>query len=266
VFFIALLVWQIVLWIGLRRNLRIGVLRAIAAYFLYTTGSAWMITLKSAFSEQEDCRFATISTIPVLNPGPLTFEPNAFCADFPLVEVGTHESKGPVPGRPRWSNSQTEHDRGLPVNVGDIITVRIFVENGAADNLELRDRTVARHVKARADIHDVDQFRHLISVTIASDSAPTIVSSDVVHGGDAVVYSSQPTRLRYIPGSSEVSIYCEAALLKRWLDSCSDIGDKIKMVPITDGILKNGLDLGDIEPGFRYALVLFFHLIVEAGP
>jgi hypothetical protein len=265
-FFIVLLVWQIVLWIGLRRNLRIGVLRAIAAYFLFNMGSAWLITLKSAFSADANCPVTTFSTVPVFNPGPLTFEPTAFCADFPLVEVGTHESKGPVPGRRRWSNSQTEHDRGLPVNVGDIITVRIFVENSALEDSALRDRTVARHVRARAEINDVDPLRHLISVTVASDNAPTIVSSDVMHGGDAVVYGSQPTRLRYVPGSSEVSVYCEAALLKRLLDSCSDVGDKLKMVPITDGIIKNGLDLGDIEPGFRYALALFFHLIVEAGP
>ena len=70
---------------------------------------------------ENDCRFEDLTAYPVLNPGPLKWTGTMTCGDFPLIDVGHR-------GADHWSKSQSDHNAGLLAKIGDVLSVRLFLE------------------------------------------------------------------------------------------------------------------------------------------
>lgn len=262
---VVVLSWTLVFWTRyLRETAQVGRGRALIAYLVFFTCSSVIYAVMGGSQnwEERDCGFAELPTTkPQLNPGPLTFEAQALCADYPLVDVGTRHSVGPLPGRTTWwSLSQIEHNIGLPANIGDELSVRIFLENGAADNSDPR-LTTAKHVTVGCKLERESLTRHVLSVSVSAENAPSIWSAEVIHGGDAAVYTTTPSTLTYIAGTSEMLVSTEEARLRRAIGDVKKAPDAVS-VSLPDGIVGGSLDVGDLRPGYRHCLLIYFRFRV----
>src|ERR1035437_1162553 len=245
-------------WYALRRLAHVGYVRAGIAFLLYfiLSGSISSIQVASVYRLATTCQFDDLTVYPTLNPGPLKWVGPMTCGDYPLVEIGHREAA-------YWPRSQAEHNTGLLAKIGDVLSVRLFLENGAADNADPRT-AVARNVRAMFHLRSASPQEYVLSVTVTSDNAATISSSDITRGGDCTIRTSTPALLQYLPGTTSMLVSRESVRALR-LTPTSPVGTSgVNTVDVPDGVLANGLTLSSLAPGYGQTIQLLFRLIVVA--
>jgi len=106
-------------------------------------------------------------TVATLNFWPITFtgEP---CKDYPAIS-------GHIQGA-NYPQNLSEYNQGVTAHNGDEITVRLYIHNGAADNLDPA-QTTARNVRVATNVDTSTGSDHVIGMTFSSDNTNTVTSS-----------------------------------------------------------------------------------------
>src|ERR1700722_846381 len=100
-------------------NLKVGITFAMSAFFVFALAGA-VFPGKTNHTKAEDC--SPVYSQPIFNPYPITWSDEAGfdCTDFATLAGGVH-------GGGVWSDN-------FNANVGDTVTLRVYVHNGAATN------------------------------------------------------------------------------------------------------------------------------------
>jgi len=167
--------------------------------------------------------FAVSATGPQFNVFPISYT-QELNHDFPLLD-GRNVTNGED-----WSASNTDHANGVEADPGDEIEFLVYYHNGAADAPE----NIARNVVIKANVPSGESTSHTISATISADNAETVRSAD--KGGNVTVHLSEFQELTYVNGST------------RWFPERSTSGQSLP-----NGILLNGVDLGDVRGCWDFA-------------
>lgn len=192
---------------------------ASAAFFTPTYGNV---------AKSETC--ANPPSVPTLNNFPVTFtNPGELCKDFPAISAR-------VVSNGHYANSQAELDAGITAQSGDEIYVRVYVHNGAANNLD-QSQTVARNVQVTTNVDTAVSSTHTLSVTMKGTNTNTVSKTFTIR-------TNSNERLEVISGSGEVFDY-QANLLNSGLN----IGN-------------NTYTVGDMNACFEYSKFLRFKLRV----
>ncbi|MFC1656664.1 hypothetical protein ACFL14_01705 [Patescibacteria group bacterium] len=127
------------------------------------------------------------------------------------------------------NHTQGEKDWHNPVQakLGDVINWNIYLHNGV-------EGTTAHNVKARVELPENQDTNHTLQVNIQSDD--TNMFSD-----SAELIADQELKLNYVSGSTEL-----------WDRN----GHKVKDLP--DGIVDGGINIGDIQGCWPYAVFIVF--------
>jgi fimbrial isopeptide formation D2 family protein/uncharacterized repeat protein (TIGR01451 family) len=167
--------------------------------------------------------FAVSATGPQFNVFPISYT-QELNHDFPLLD-GRNVTNGED-----WSVSDTDHANGVEADPGDEIEFLVYYHNGAADAPE----NIARNVVIKASVPSGDSTSHTVSASISADNAETVRSAD--KGGNVTVHLSESQDLTYVSGST------------RWFPERSTSGQSLP-----NGILLNGIDLGDVRGCWDFA-------------
>ncbi len=201
---------------------------------------------------------------PAFDWWPLTYNPNATCADFALIDARNLSSNDTRDSR--YALSQSEHDAGIHAGIGDTVRVSIYFHNGASDQIS-RSQTTAHNVQISSSYSTDPTDYHVISGGISASNAPGV--TDVGHGGPISVHTDVPTVLQYVPGTSELCISYQAAK-ERGADltkTCGMSGDGLPKiaVPIGDGVANGSVGIGDIKACWTYSGTLIYSVQVLAA-
>jgi hypothetical protein len=105
-----------------------------------------------------------ISSVPVFNYFPVTFDDKntPLCHDFPMIDV----AKDTI--NPSFSQSEDEYKSIRKFNAGDVLVVLLYINNGAASNLD-RNITTAKNVKISTSITNNNNL-YTLTATFAGDN------------------------------------------------------------------------------------------------
>ena len=253
------LVWAVGVLPTLRRLARVGYIRSSLAFLLFVVLSSAIgsIQVGSLSQLENDCRFEDLTAYPVLNPGPLKWTGTMTCGDFPLIDVGHR-------GADHWSKSQSDHNAGLLAKIGYVLSVRLFLENGAADDADPQT-AVASNVQVSFHVTSASPKDYVLSATVKSDNASPIASSDMMRGGNCRIRSSEPAVLQYLPGTTSMLTSRETSRVLRLSPNDPDGKSALVIVDLPDGVLTNGVTIRKLAPGYQQSVQLFFRLAVVAS-
>src|ERR1039458_6302991 len=246
---VCLILWTFVLWRSAKWIGRATVLRTILA-FLVSPPLSWLFATASfiARAPRQGCDIA-VPMRAALNPGPLRFGVDAFCSEFPLIDV--HKQSSSAPRELRFADSLAEHLAGMNANIGDTLHVRIWIDNGADDLTPELDTAKGVRVVVRPYKASVGEFR--LSAFATSTTAPTINSVNPKYGGDFTVRTPKSAVIEYVPDSTVLCISKDhsASAFHSWeagqgssssaLDFSSLCAYTQKGVKGPDGIMSSGL-------------------------
>jgi hypothetical protein len=171
------------------------------------------------------------------------------CADFPLIDVGLLNST-------HWSRSAADHDAGIKANTGDIVALRLWLNNGAADNLDTEQMT-ARNVRVRIGTLRPNPNTLLMGAQAYGDNVRLIQSAQAKFGGHAKITTNVPVKAVVVPGSvcinrsrlpSKDGSFCNTAA-----------GDTL----LPDSSLRQWFNIGDIRPGYANGVQVYFRFRLE---
>jgi hypothetical protein len=168
--------------------------------------------------------------VPVFNPYPVTYsdENTPVCHDFPIIDVAKDEK------HPRFARSEDEYFSVRNFNEGDQIVALLYMNNGGIDEKNF----TARNVKISTSITS-NGNQHKIAATFTGDNVEPA-------SGSVTVQTNPNEYLEVIPKSGFMYDY-EGNLI---LDQQGlNLGNST-------------FKLGDLDPGFAYALFFTFKLKV----
>ncbi|MDQ3903320.1 MAG: hypothetical protein M3247_06750 [Thermoproteota archaeon] len=236
---------QPLVWIFFLVFTVVGGSASILSYFFphsYNTPQQSRVSTQSNYQEEE---IPTTMTDPYhyqqcpkppthaeLNHYPVSYEnPAEACHDFPALSARV------LPDG-KYPRSQQELVQGLIVHAGQAIRVRIFIDNGAAINLDPA-QTIARNVSLITKVDTDSGPVHQIKIRFAGDN--TNIQERVL-----TVITASNERLEVIPNSGQI---------RNWVNSESLLKGNVD-------IGNNVLSLGDIEPCFEHSLFIYYDLKV----
>jgi uncharacterized repeat protein (TIGR01451 family) len=169
-------------------NRRFGLVGSMVA-ILATSLVLALIPQATARINAENC--ANPPTTPTLNHWPITYddENTPLCHDFRAIDAAVYTPNG----TPEFSQSETDWQNGLQLNVGQEGVALIYVHNGAANNLP-GDQTMARNVKIETNTDEDTGSTHRLAVRMAGDNTNTVSESFTVK-------TPSDARLEVIPNS-----------------------------------------------------------------
>ncbi len=153
------------------------------------------------------------------------------CHDFPALS-------GRVLPDGKYPTSQEIFEKGLTAHSGQGIRVRLFIDNGAAINLDPA-QTTARNVLLITRVDPDSGPVHQIKIRFAGEN--TNIQERVL-----TVFTASNERLEVIPNSGQIRNWKNSEALLR---SNVDIGNNV-------------VNLGDIEPCFEHSLFIYYDLRV----
>ncbi len=168
---------------------------------------------------------------PVFNPYPVNYfdEHTPVCTDFPVIDVALD-----LPN-PSFSQSQDEHFSPHRFAFGDNIVALLYINNGGIDQNEF----IAKNVRITTSIKS-DGKNHRISATFSGDNVAALNRSLTIETGD-------DEYLEVYPNSGFMFTYEGKLMLER---QGFNLGNAT-------------FELGDLTPGFQYALFLSFKMRVK---
>lgn len=149
-----------------------GSLVAIVAVSLVLT----LIPQATAQLSAENC--VNPPTTPTLNYWPITYddENTPLCHDFRAIDAAKYTPNSDL----EFSQSETDWQNGLQLDVGQEGVALMYVHNGAANNLP-SDQTMARNVRIQTTTESNTGSTHRISVRMAGDNTNTVTESFTIH-------------------------------------------------------------------------------------
>lgn len=198
---------------------------------LFTESTFPLISTAEQRNRTTDC--TPVPIVATLNPFPVTFlNPAPACHNFPMLDARILDGGS-------YSGNQVMRDLGRTAHIGDTIRVRVYVDNGAANNLP-EEQAVARNVALTTAIESLQNSQHKIKATLTSDNANALSKSFLIQADPGSV-------LEVVPNSGQIRDW-QNGLLK----------DAIQLGG-------NRFSIGDLAPGFETDLFLYFDLRVVAG-
>lgn len=148
-----------------------------------------------------------------------------------------------------WPKSQQEHDRGIHAEPGDVVWISIYFDNGAPDHDIFTIYNA--HASVQYD-NSTATKQHTIRAILSADNAEQVDSS--LLGGDITIFTSVPTYLKYLEGSTSTCRSYDATKEQGLLPRSRDCGIHLhdRKVSLPDGIANGFVTLGTIRPGFNY--------------
>jgi uncharacterized repeat protein (TIGR01451 family)/fimbrial isopeptide formation D2 family protein len=117
-------------------------------------------------------------TTPSLNYWPITYDDvnTPECHDFRAIDAAVYNPTG----SPVFSQSESDWQNGLQLNIGQEGVALIYVHNGAANNLP-SSQTLAKNVKITTATDTRTGSTHKLSVRLAGDNTNVVNESFTVH-------------------------------------------------------------------------------------
>ena len=220
--------------------------------FVFFIPGLFISFLKSGMASviRDDSCSVAISRTPILNPGPIKYGPLLMCADFPLIDVALLTST-------HWSRSAAEHDAGIEAKVGDSVALRLWFNNGAADNLDTEQMT-ARNVRVRVGNLRPNPNTLLLFAQAYGDNVPLIKSGQAKFGGHAKITTNVPVNAELVPSSICIN---RSHLPSKDGSLCNtSAGD----VLLPDSSVSEWFNIGDIRPGYANGVQVHFRFRLRA--
>lgn len=200
--------------------------------------------------------------------------------EFPVYDSGLRDLKGayfangPVrmidgivldgPEVQSYDNYNTTRDRILRVRDGSSILISIFFYNSAIDPAAT-DTTIVGDARITAGMDTIHaQARHSISAGAVGMNTRAIWSTSPARGGNLSIVSSEPVKLKYVPGSTFMCVH-RPPVFERQLPTASDPTGicqgarrkgPVQLLHLPDGIVNGAASLGHI-PGQISGFVVF---------
>jgi hypothetical protein len=163
-----------------------------------------------------------------------------------------------------YDNYNTTRDRVLRVRDGSSILISIFFYNSAIDPAAT-DTTIVGEARITAGL-DTSQARtsHSISAGAVGMNTRAIYSTSPDRGGNISIVSSDPVKLKYVPGSTFMCVH-RPPVFERQLPTASDPTGicrgarrrgPVQFLHLPDGIVNGAVLLGRI-PGQISGFVVF---------
>ena len=190
---------------------------------------AVLIALPDQTSLADDIECQVLSEVATLNPFPVTYTGEA-CKDYPVISARLANGSYP--------SNATEASQPIFANAGDEVVVRMYIHNGAAENLN-DDQTTARDVRVTTTIAEDAGGDQGVFTSITANNTNTI-------GGLVNIMTTPGHRLVPVPGSGQVFDY-QARVIEDGLT-----------------VANRTVELGDMQACFRFSQFITFRLRVEA--
>lgn len=182
-----------------------------------------------SLAEDKDIECDVLTTSATLNPFPVTYTGEA-CKDYPVISARLASGQYPP--------SAVAQNQPIFANAGDEVVVRMYIHNGAAENLD-PDETTARHVRVTTTIHEDGGGDQGVSTSVTGDNTNTI--GDLIH-----IITTPGHRLVPVPASGQLWDY-QARAIRSGFD-----------------VANTTVPLGDMEACFVFSQFITFRLRVEA--
>lgn len=168
-----------------------------------------------------------------LNPFPVGFtNPAKPCTNFPAVDARVVDDG-------RYSSSAEDYSAGRSVRSGDLIRIRIYIDNGAGNNISAK-KGVAKNVKLNISVDQSIGPEHLIRVSFAGDNTNTIQQSFPIR-------TASNEFLEVVPKTGQLRDWQNKLIREHF-----DLGN-------------NTFPIGDLTPGFETDLFLYFDVTVKSA-
>lgn len=187
----------------------------------------------------DNCAMEAPENGPAFNIWPLAFT-SQNCKDLPLIDAKNLDRSG---RDGRYAVSQAEHDAGITAAPGEKIRVAIYFHNGSSD--QANDAiTTAYNTRLTAGVPTAVATSHSLSGGIAADNAQAVYSGQANTGGNIKINTTVPSRLQYVPGSTEL------------------YGQSGRIRGLPDGIVNGSANIGDVMACFQFSGYVIFTLTV----
>ena len=215
-------------------NHRFGLVGSMVAIVATSLVLALIPQATAVHTSAENC--ANPPSTPTLNYWPITYddENTPLCHDFRAIDAAVYNSNG----TPEFSQSETDWQNGLQLDVGQEGVALIYVHNGAANNLP-GDQTMARNVKIETNTDEDTGSTHRIAVRMAGDNTNTVNQSFTVK-------TPSNARLEVIPNSGFMYDYQGNLVLDQ---QNLDLGNST-------------YTLGDLDACFEYSIFMTYRFKV----
>ncbi len=156
-------------------NRRFGLVGTMLMIVVTSLGLA-IIPQSTARTNAENC--VNPPTTPTLNYWPITYDDQntPLCHDFRAIDAARYVANQDL----EFSQSETDWQNGLSLDVGQEGVALMYLHNGAANNLPA-EQTTARNVKIQTTTETSTGSTHRISVRMAGDNTNTVTQSFTVH-------------------------------------------------------------------------------------
>jgi uncharacterized repeat protein (TIGR01451 family) len=183
----------------------------------------------------QDC--ANPPSTPTFNYWPVTYDDDntPFCHDFQAIDAALDVAN------PQWSQSASDWNDGLTLQVGQQAAAGIYIHNGAANNLDPA-LTMARDVHIITETSTTPGSSHQIKVTFTASNAASYSKSFTVH-------TPANSTLEVIPNSGFMYDYQGRVILDQ---QNLNLGN-------------SDFTLGELDACFEYSLFLTYKFKVK-GP
>jgi hypothetical protein len=183
-----------------------------------------------------DSRCPEPPTHAVLNHYPVSFtNPAEPCHDFPALSARLLPDE-------KYPQSEQDLTRVFRIHDGDVIRVRLYIDNGAAPINTNPEMTTARKVSLVTSLDSEQGPLHHVNISFGGEN--TNLESRAL-----TIMTAPDERLEVVPKSGQ---------LRNWLNSDSLLRNNFE-------IGNNVFDLGDIEACWEHSLFLYYDLRV-VGP
>lgn len=214
-------------------NRRFGLVGTMLMIVVTSLGLT-LIPQSTARTNAENC--ANPPTTPTLNYWPITYddENTPLCHDFRAIDASVFSAGQET----QFSQSETDWQNGLDLNVGQEGVALVYVHNGAANNLP-SEQTTARNVRIETNTDTNTGSTHRISVRMQGDNTNTVTQSFTIH-------TPSNAKLQVVPNSGYMYDY-ESNVIPG--QEHLDLGNST-------------FNLGDLNACFEYSIFLSYRFKV----
>lgn len=217
-----------------RHSSKLGLLGSLIAVVVVAMVLSLVPQKTNTKTLAENCPNAP--TTPTLNYWPVTYddENTPFCHDYQAIDAAVYNPNGDTV----YSQSESDWENGLNLNVGQTGVALMYIHNGAANNLPA-EQTTAKNVKIETRTETSVGSSHDISVKFYGDNTNTVNKTFTVH-------TPSNAKLEVVPNSGFMYDY-EGNLV---LDQQNlNLGNST-------------YTLGDLDACFEYSIFLTFRFKV----
>ncbi|QQS23304.1 DUF11 domain-containing protein [bacterium] len=219
-----------------RQSSKLGLLGSLVAVVAVAIALVLIPQKTNIKTLAENCQ--NPPTTPTLNPYPVTFDDEnpPLCHDRAAIDAAKYNNGGPVV----YSQSESDWQNGLNLNIGEQGVALMYIHNGAANNLP-GNQTMARNVKITTNTHTGVGSSHPINVNFAGDNTNVVNKTFTVH-------TPANAKLEVVPNSGFMYDYFGNLVLDQ---QNLNLGNSV-------------YTLGDLDACFEYSIFLTFRFKVVA--